>query len=355
MKKSIVAAMAFIALITVSCSSEDENGNSPTNPNQQKYSTSKIVSGTDLTLRKIDFLDGNLGYIAGGSAGVGAEGIILKTTDGGLTWNKIHQKADCYFTGVQVISPIKVFATTNTGLILSSVDAGATWTENRQHSTIFYMSDIQFRDENLGVVIGHSPTTAYLIITRNGGETWTRTDGFEMDVFNGIDLNRVSFSGNNIYISGGTSETGVLLQSNDAGMSWTRSDVSSEVMLTAICANNNGTFATGHNGITDAALEKGKLFKTTDDGKTWNVIETGFTNKLNGLDSRANNICIIGSNKGDELMKPEFALLSFDGGASWERMKHQTKFAGWEDIAFTTDKKAFLIGYNGLIVKLTIK
>ena len=75
------------------------------------------------TVRDAAFANDSLGLV------VGDAGLVLKTTDGGVTW----KQKPTNFTSVDIrfvtfASPTIAYASGNFGLVLKSVDAGETWT-----------------------------------------------------------------------------------------------------------------------------------------------------------------------------------------------------------------------------------
>lgn len=146
----------------------------------------------------INFLDENTGFVSGNNA---TGGVILKTTDGGITWTQLlntgtngdyvwklqvlNSNNNVIFGSVEAASP-------NIGRLAKSSDGGATWTLQNAPETM--IQAVGFLDENHGWMGGH--TTGFYE-TLNGGATWTNT-GI------GSNLNRIFFIGDIAYTSGRT-------------------------------------------------------------------------------------------------------------------------------------------------------
>jgi len=96
------------------------------------------------------------------------EPIILRSTDGGNTWDSITNipQGARYLRAVDCVGN-KIWAVGRTGTIIYSEDGGITWT--LQHSpcdtTLF---DVDFSDELHGIACGYN----YILYTTDGGQTW---------------------------------------------------------------------------------------------------------------------------------------------------------------------------------------
>lgn len=149
-------------------------------------------------LVEINFIDENIGFVSGNNA---TGGVILKTTDGGVTWTQLlntstngdfvwklqvlNSNNNVLFGSVESAGP-------NPGRLAKSIDGGATWTF--QNAPEIIVQAVGFLDENHGWMGGH--TTGFYE-TLNGGITWANTGV-------GSNLNRIFFIGNTAYASGRT-------------------------------------------------------------------------------------------------------------------------------------------------------
>ncbi len=96
------------------------------------------------------------------------EPIILRSSDGGLTWDSITNipEGARYLKAVDFVGN-KGCAVGRSGTILYTEDGGLTWiTQNSPaDSTLF---DVDFSDELHGIACGYN----YIIYTNNGGQNW---------------------------------------------------------------------------------------------------------------------------------------------------------------------------------------
>src|SRR5688572_19897165 len=83
------------------------------------------------TLQDMSFIDNNTGL------GVGNNGAIAKTTDGGYNWQYIfykyvspaNQVTQSTFNDVHFVTPGVAYAVGNGGIMIKSTDGGMTWTQ----------------------------------------------------------------------------------------------------------------------------------------------------------------------------------------------------------------------------------
>ncbi len=176
-----------------------------------------VPSGSNYSLYSIDFADdGKTGWI------VGQEGFILKTIDGGKTWNEQVAEAyldpDCrdpklreqrlesercdeaYLFAVSAIDANNVVAVGDRSVFTRSRDGGKTW----QTETLTFIDpdmspdwllafedpvlyDIEFLDANNGYIVGEFGKIYH---TTDGGESWTEQHKSLMDasVFDVLDM-----------------------------------------------------------------------------------------------------------------------------------------------------------------------
>jgi len=119
-------------------------------------------SGTILNLNSVDFIDVNNGIIVGDS------GTILKTLDGGLTWTPSPAVTGDNLVSVDFVDANTAFAVGFTGTILKTLDGGLTWTPSPSGTSS--LQSVDFIDVNNGIIVGPGGTTLH---TTNGGLTWT--------------------------------------------------------------------------------------------------------------------------------------------------------------------------------------
>ncbi|HOQ50033.1 MAG TPA: YCF48-related protein, partial [Candidatus Kapabacteria bacterium] len=82
-----------------------------------------VNSGTDQELKSIFFYGQSIGYA------VGSSGTIVKTTDGGNNWTALTSGTSNTLNSVYFVNNNEGFVSGNVGLLLATKDAGATWSQ----------------------------------------------------------------------------------------------------------------------------------------------------------------------------------------------------------------------------------
>ncbi len=128
------------------------------------------TSNLTKALKVIYFMNENLGWVGGGSD-------YARTTDGGATWTKINAFSE--LRDIQFIDANNGYATSTTGannLVLKTTDSGLTWQDGPPLTVgVGYRYSIHFTDLNTGYAVGYS----FLMIgspgiqkTTDGGASW---------------------------------------------------------------------------------------------------------------------------------------------------------------------------------------
>lgn len=208
-------------------------------------------SGVERNLVSVAFGDQRIGLA------VGDAGTILRTQDGGSTWQKIPvpddiplpeevadvvERSDILFYDVTFPTPDRAWIVGEFGVILASTDGGLTWTaqKNPVQSTLF---GVAFADGDNGWAVGMS---AVMLRTRDGGATWARVDIPKRPGFS-LSLYTVAVRGHNAWAIG---DSGFLLASSDGGETWKLVDV--PIQLAATWLRGLSLTADGHGMITGA-------------------------------------------------------------------------------------------------------
>ncbi len=134
-----------------------------------------VPSGTNKTLNSVSFPSASVGYIAGDDS------LILKTMDGGLTWNPLDM-SNFSFPGPETDFLQIKFLTENVGYIsvgpyygiLKTIDGGVNWSvENSIYAC--FNHGLYFFDENSGF-LGGSGCFSGDIINKLSNGTWEETN-----------------------------------------------------------------------------------------------------------------------------------------------------------------------------------
>lgn len=364
MNKKTILQLVLILLLFGACSSDNsiETANGDTDGGTSTSIVgATIATNTNKELNAVYFANETVGYIVGGDVTLNAANdtaIILKTTDGGVTWNSIYSDTGFYAISVYAASPTVAYVTTTANFILKTIDGGTTWERIEIATDDFFMSHINFSNTNTGYIVGSKNANGVLYKTIDAGNTWV--DATESDtVLSGLlidnQLTSIEFSSTNtILISGGLWNNGTILRSTDAGDTWNKNTISGNIKTTDVNIVGSLGFLVGNNGVINGSSELGELYKTIDNGETWNLVDTDFNNRISRLSYKGEAICIVGRNKANDLSNPEFLMLSKDNGNTWSRVEHDFVVAGWNDVTFISETKIIAVGYNGRSVLIEL-
>jgi photosystem II stability/assembly factor-like uncharacterized protein len=131
-------------------------------------------------LSAIAFPTAMVGYAVGVIRGESAKPFMLKTADGGDTWTEVAPPLtegtliDIFFLDEQI--GWIVGASGDDGLVLKTTDGGTSWEVTRVHGSSLYFKQVVFLDLLRGFALGSIKTgdKYYGAVweTQNGGTTW---------------------------------------------------------------------------------------------------------------------------------------------------------------------------------------
>lgn len=107
------------------------------------------IAGTNSIYYDVHFIDVNFGYVVGRYKTT-SSGIILKTTDGGLTWDSSVVSNILY--GVWTIDANNAYAVGASGSIYKTIDGGSNWTIETPVGT--NLKKVTFINDSLGYAVG---------------------------------------------------------------------------------------------------------------------------------------------------------------------------------------------------------
>lgn len=149
----------------------------------------------DQSLNGVHFMNASIGWV------VGAKGLILNTSDGGISWHPQPCPVQQALESVAVANDMSGYVVGERGTILHTSDGGTTWT--RQSSGIEQnLTKVVAVDANVAWAVGWQGTVLY---TADGGRNWRSQDiGSKADIYS------LTLRGNEIWIA--TSD-GIILRS----------------------------------------------------------------------------------------------------------------------------------------------
>lgn len=278
MKRNLILLTALLMVASCLIFTKCKKHDSPPNYSDlwQKLNTHYFGKPLD-----IKFTSADTGYILGAKySDDSIYNILNKTYDGGQTWQSIAYTNHKFLTdtsgGVMqsiYVSPFNsdiVFSSGNLNL-LRSKDGGLHWqsvdTINKQGSPIMY-----FFDPSNGVCVGGEHAAK----TTDSGFNWSQTF-FRQSPFAYLQL--LQFTSKQIgYIAGGFqfdgSAGGTLAKTTDGGKTWQLINYPFDDILSISFVNDNIGYISmlTESGSIANTYVGSKFIKTTDGGNTWQVI-----------------------------------------------------------------------------------
>ncbi|MDD6211087.1 MAG: YCF48-related protein [Bacteroidales bacterium] len=297
-------------------------------------------TGTNKELRGIHFPTSNIGYASG------RYGTLLKTTDGGQTWNIVLEGAsNSAYESIW-------FTDTKTGFLsedshggLKTTDGGITWDNCGTYK--FY--GIYFFNSQTGFI----GTGATIYKTKDGGKTWVKKipspNGTlaAMRSFAFID-SQTGFAVGSDYEKG--VYKGLVLKTTDGGETWTEQEfgkVDAYLCSVSFPDKQNG-YIVGGEYYLNGDDKKGILFRTKDGGKTWSksIIQTeeGTYHQIRSAAFMVKGTGYLSSNG--------YIYKTTDDGITWEQQVYDDRSFDPTILYFRDKSSGFAVGHDGKIARL---
>lgn len=307
-----------------------------------------LIGKEGISFRGLSVVNNRLLWVSG------SKGTVGRSTDGGKTfqWMTVPGHAQRDFRDIEAFDAVTavLLAVDSPGLILRTFDGGATWQEvYSNHRSGVFLDALHFRDKLHGFAIGDPLDGQFLLLeTRDGGRSWAEVSGalpapiageafFAASGGNVVALKKSNW----LLVSGGAASR--VLRPGDA----------------QVLPLKQGQASTGANAI---ALKKfsgrGKMVVVGGDfgndkqrdsaaayssngGRTWQLpMEAPFGYRSGVAYVRGNRLVACGTSGVD---------LSRDGGKRWQNIST----TGYHVVKRAKDGRAvFLAGGNGRIAKL---
>lgn len=266
---SCVPVVLIIALFIIGC--EDI-----TSKEQTRYRWKTVMEGDwSSHLYDVHFVNEHIGWAVGNAVDLipsldheeGAESLIIHTKNGGQTW---HRQSSGVFSKplrkVYFRSALEGWCTGEGGVLIRTTDGGKTWqlietgTENNLHDL--------FIGETTGWLVGDWGT---LLKTTDGGQTFTKIDG---KVFDRKSLKGVHFVNENLGwiityntpTSTNNENAGYIYQTTDGGETWQAQFETESALFNLHFTDEQTGWVVG---------DQRSVFATSDGGNRWEFITHG--------------------------------------------------------------------------------
>jgi len=277
---------------------------------------------------------------------VGASSTILKTTNGGDTWEFQQSGTSGNLTSVSAVDAYTAWVADGTGTILKTANGGATWVPKGE-GIASYLRNVSAVDAYTAWAANHQE----LFKTTDGGETWTtiyETENVNLPGSVSIfDICAVDSS--NVWVVGsykdGTTEVSAIYKTGDGGKTWvfqySLPDVNYFRGVSAVDASTAWVIS-----------DNGTVLRTTDGGATWaspGKVAGPFyaINAVNATTAWATTACW-----GGPQVEPSGAIYkTTDGGATWVSQRSGKELMN--AVATVSSTTAWVVGSGGIILKTT--
>ena len=223
------------------------------------------AGGTSLPLYGVCFVDENIGWAAGGTWWTDQR-VLLKTEDGGKTWNTVEPDVEGYtlpFQDVYFVSSDTGFVFGEDGLILRTTDGGNTWTSQIIGFELHRLNSACFSSKETGWLVGYGYYGNTIFKTTDCGLTWEQ-QMIEPIVYDQRDVQFIDDSTG--FIVG---QTGTFLKTHDGGQTWEYQNLSERYQKWEYAYFYSLHFVNADTGRIAGGDYYGYILKTTDGGKNW--------------------------------------------------------------------------------------
>ena len=240
------------------------------------------------------------------------------------------------------------------GQILKTIDGGLTWNQQYYNSNHYFRS-VEFYDENIGFAgtLANGNPNATLLKTINGGQTWT-------DITSNLPVNVPGICGmhmtneNTIFITGTFYSSAYIMKSIDQGSTWTYTNMGNlcNALVDVYFIDENIGYAAGQSA--QGTGLRGIIVRTADGGQTWNTVTVGNDSNERIWKIQEINDSIMYASVEAFTSTPEY-YKSIDGGLTWQL--NSVTSAGVEGtiqgIGFLNEDIGWVGGYNTFFYETT--
>ncbi len=295
----------------------------------QLQKVQQLTSNTTTPINNIRFIGADICIAAAGVKY--QQSVVLRSADGGYTWNSTSYPAAPKAMYGMCISPSStMYLCGIDGDVLYSKDSGKSWQFSRVNDWLYYIS-MSFPTKDTGILVN-------TILQRQS--TITRIDSG----FNIIDEQTFLFGLNNIYMVNATTGYvigyGTVMKTIDRGTTWLVQDVANDNFM-SMDIHGNEIWMCGY---------AGSVYHTTDGGVHWQRQRNGNDLTLPRYDLL--DIKFKDEQNGWAVCDDGKMLHSDDGGNHWEEYDRFTTSA-LRSIAICPNNDLLVAGDNGSIFRIT--
>jgi len=314
------------------------------------------TSGVNQRLRGVSAVSEQVAWASG------AGSTILRTADGGLTWQNFIVSPDKLdFRDIDAIDAQTAYVMSigngPASRIYKTTDGGMTWkVQFRNKDEKAFLDAMSFWDANHGIAFGDSVDKQfYILTTADGGRTWSRVPATNLPPAQGNEgafaasgTNIALFGKSHAWIGTGAAAKSRVLRTADGGRTWQVADTplasgpSSGIFSIAFRDAKHGVIAGGDYRKESEAVDN--LAVTSDGGVTWTLVK--------GLSGFRSVVAYVPGMKTPALIAlgPSGGDYSLDDGRTWQPIDGP----GFDTFSFVRGKQlGWGAGAEGKLGKLT--
>ena len=316
------------------------------------------TSGVAVRLRGVSAVNERVAWASGANA------TVLRTTDGGTTWQKFIVTSDGVdFRDIDAVSAETAYVMSigNGPLsrIYKTTDAGTTWKlQFKNNDPKAFLDAMSFWDANNGIAFGDSVDGQfYILTTADGGRVWSRVPQSALPpalanegAFAASGTNIAVFGKSHAWIGTGAAAKSRVLHTSDRGRTWQIADTplasgpSAGIFSIAFRDAKHGVVAGGDYQKEQETVDN--LAVTSDGGATWKLVKglTGFRSVVAYVPgAKTPTLIALGPSGGD---------YSVDDGRTWTAIDGP----GFDTFSFAAGKQiGWGAGANGAIGRLRLE
>jgi photosystem II stability/assembly factor-like uncharacterized protein len=271
-------------------------------------------SGTNEHLLSVTFATPQSGWVVGWS------GTILHTENGGLSWRSQASGTNQHLLSVAFATRESGWAVGLNGTILHTEDAGRSW-QLQTSGTKEFLISVTFTSPESVWAVGWEGT---ILHSENGGKSWRTQDSGTRE-----SLWSVTFatpeSGWVVALNG------TVLRTEDGGRSWAQISATRESLLSV-------SFVTPQLGW--AVGDHGTILRTENAGRSWQSQDTGTAEQLT-------SVSFATSQSGWAVGLHGTILHTANGGRSWQP---QSRAAQLVSVTFANPQSGWAVGPHGTVL-----
>ncbi len=241
----------------------------------------------------------------------GERGVIIWSDDQGASWTQAEAPVSVTLTGLSFVSPDRGWAVGHDGVVLQTTDGGKSWKKlyDGNKTNALLLAEAEANLAKVKAEVGESPEDDAQR-TRLEDAEFALEDAQAAGEFGpSRPLLAVKFVDEQQGYAVGA--FGQLLHSSDGGQTWeswtTRLNNPSRLHYNQITITAEGTLL--------IASEAGALFRSTDQGASFETLSVGYDGPLYGALSLDNGHVLLAYGFGGNLFR------SVDNGATWKRLE----------------------------------